>query len=181
MASRDQRFNSAYESNDGFSPLIWGPLMWLFLHIMSFNYPVYPTKEDMIKYCQFIISLGDVLPCGTCRANYPENLKAVKFSPRRHLQSRHHLSRFIYKLHEEVSRRTGSGPLPYTYCELRELCESFRAKCVPVKSVERGCNRPKEYVKSCSRINILPVDDCKGTESLHVSSKIYQRIRPKRY
>ena len=34
-----------YNSGDGMLTTVWGPSMWHYLHTMSFNYPVHPTKE----------------------------------------------------------------------------------------------------------------------------------------
>ena len=33
-------------SGDGMLTSVWGPSMWHYLHTMSFNYPINPTKED---------------------------------------------------------------------------------------------------------------------------------------
>ena len=46
-----------YSSGDGMLTTIWGPSMWHFLHTMSFNYPVKPSKEDKIHYRDFILNL----------------------------------------------------------------------------------------------------------------------------
>lgn len=37
---------SDFESKDGMLTSVWGPSMWHFLHTMSFNYPLKPTKQD---------------------------------------------------------------------------------------------------------------------------------------
>jgi len=39
-----------YESSDGMLTYVWGPPLWHFLHTMSFNYPVKPTKDDKQNY-----------------------------------------------------------------------------------------------------------------------------------
>ena len=46
-----------YQSNDGMLTSVWGPAMWHYLHTMSFNYPVNPTKKDMKRYSEFILNL----------------------------------------------------------------------------------------------------------------------------
>lgn len=58
-----------YNSGDGMLTSVWGPSMWHFLHIMSFNYPNNPTNEDKKHYKDFILSLRDILPCKYCRIN----------------------------------------------------------------------------------------------------------------
>ncbi len=35
-----------YNSGDGMLTTVWGPSLWHYLHTMSFNYPVKPTKTD---------------------------------------------------------------------------------------------------------------------------------------
>ena len=39
-----------YIANDGMMTSIWGPSLWHFLHTMSFNYPVYPSKTEKKQY-----------------------------------------------------------------------------------------------------------------------------------
>ena len=52
-----------YESNDGMLTTVWGPPMWHYLHTMSFNYPVKPTRHDKKHYKNFVLNLQNVLPC----------------------------------------------------------------------------------------------------------------------
>ena len=58
-----------YENGNGMLTKIWGPSLWHFLHVMSFNYPVNPSKEDKENYRNFLCNLRHVLPCGKCRKN----------------------------------------------------------------------------------------------------------------
>ena len=66
-----------YNSNDGMLTSVWGPGMWHYLHTMSFNYPVSPTRTDKLHYMQFVKSLVHVLPCGKCRKNLRKNFKIL--------------------------------------------------------------------------------------------------------
>ena len=66
-----------YNSGDGFLTSVWGPAIWHFLHIISFNYPVNPTQEDKKHYRDFILSLQFVLPCKYCRTNLDKNFKKL--------------------------------------------------------------------------------------------------------
>jgi hypothetical protein len=36
--------------NNGFMTSIWGPAIWHFLHIVSFNYPIEPTNKNKRDY-----------------------------------------------------------------------------------------------------------------------------------
>ena len=39
-----------FSSGEGMLTRVWGPPLWHFLHLMSFNYPVHHTKEDKKHY-----------------------------------------------------------------------------------------------------------------------------------
>jgi len=171
-----------YSSGDGMLTAIWGPSMWHFLHTMSFNYPVKPSKEDKQHYRDFIINLQNVLPCKYCRQNLKTNLKAnpLKMSD---MENRDSFSRFIYKLHETVNKLLGkkSG---LTYCDIRERYEHFRSRCTQDdkpkiltpqmlklnksktmkkgKAKEKGCTEPLYGKKAKCVIKIVPQEEkCK--------------------
>ena len=101
--------------------------MWHYLHTMSFNYPVKPTKEDKKHYRNFILNLQNVLPCHHCRENIKNNLKIHPLQMC-HLKDRNSFSRYVYKLHEIINKMLGkkSG---LSYCDVRERYEHFRARC----------------------------------------------------
>ena len=120
--------NDDYLSADGMLTSVWGPSMWHFLHTMSFNYPVNPTKDQKKDYYNYLISLQKVLPCLYCRDNYPKNLKKAKFS-RRVLRNRDTFSKFMYNLHEEVNCMLGKSS-NLTYAEVRNRYEHFRSRCL---------------------------------------------------
>ena len=52
-----------FKSNDGMLTTIWGPSLWHTLHVISFNYPINPTKDDKKSYKQYIYLLKKTLPC----------------------------------------------------------------------------------------------------------------------
>ena len=154
-----------YMSGDGMLTTVWGPSMWHYLHTMSFNYPVSPTKEDKKNYKNFILNLRNVLPCKYCRQNLRNNLKAHPLKPC-HMRNRETFSRFVYKLHETVNKMLGkkSG---LSYCDVRERYEHFRSRCVTEKPKifnfkktrkrkEKGCTEPLYGQKAKCVIKIVP-------------------------
>ena len=62
-------------SGDGMMTAVWGPSMWHYLHTLSFNYPIHPTKENKKYYKDQILILQYTLPCKYCRMNLKNNLK----------------------------------------------------------------------------------------------------------
>lgn len=143
-------------SDQGFSTKVWGPLLWTFLHMISFNYPCEPTLEDQRKYYNFMLSLGDVLPCGICRHNYPQNLTQLNFGLHC-MRNRATFSAFVYDLHSLVSEGRFTTP-PST---LRRNFELFRASCTGTD----GClNRQCAIVQ-----NVVPPEEV--TSSFIISKK----------
>ena len=163
-----------YNAGDGMLTSAWGPAMWFYLHMMSFNYPVQPTAEDKKHYSEFIDSLQYVLPCKYCRINLANNFKKkpLKMCD---LKNRETFSRYIYDLHELVNKMLKKKS-NLTYCEVRERYEHFRSRCTDEKPTvfnckttltkrkhEKGCTEPLYGKKSKCIINIVPQEDKSAT------------------
>tara|TARA_B110000879_G_scaffold186550_1_gene247753 strand:- start:2471 stop:3142 length:672 start_codon:yes stop_codon:yes gene_type:complete len=159
--------NTEYDSNDGMLTAIWGPGMWHYLHTMSFNYPVYPSKNDKKHYRDFIRNLQYVLPCGKCRINLQNNFKKLPLTMK-HLKNRSAFSRYIFDLHELINTMLCkvSG---LTYEVVRERYEHFRARCTKKRQKhtrkrvrfsnvvkENGCTEPLYGEKSKCVLQIVP-------------------------
>jgi len=154
-----------YSSGDGMLTTVWGPSMWHYLHTMSFNYPVTPSKSDKRHYRDFVLSLQHVLPCRHCRENLTNNFKVHPLQEC-HLKNRAAFSRYIYKLHEVVNKMLGkkSG---LSYCQVRERYEHFRARCTDEKpklfkfgkKKEKGCTEPLYGKKAKCVIKIVPQEE----------------------
>jgi hypothetical protein len=163
-----------YESGDGMMTKIWGPAMWHYLHTMSFNYPVEPTKEQKIHYRDFVLNLKNVLPCKYCRINLANNFKKKPLQMC-HMKSREAFSRYIYELHETVNRMLNKKS-NLTYCDVRDRYENFRSRCTEEKpkvftfkktttrrKKEKGCTEPLYGKKAKCVINIVPQEDKTAT------------------
>jgi len=163
-----------FNSGDGMLTSVWGPSLWHYLHIMSFNYPVKPTMKDKKNYKKFIYSLKYVLPCKYCRENLKNNLKSLPLTQKR-LKNRYEFSKYIYDLHEHINKMLGkkSG---LTYNEVRERYEHFRSRCTidvtkkqlskmlnksknKTQKKEKGCVEPLYGKKSKCIIKIVPQEE----------------------
>ena len=154
-----------YKSGDGMLTSVWGPSLWHYLHTMSFNYPVRPTKEDKKHYREFILLLKYILPCKYCRINFRKNLKAIPLNAKA-LKNRTNFSKWMYCLHEHVNKmlKKKSG---LKYCQVRERYENFRARCTEKeiehkiqktkkRKKEKGCVNPMYGKKTKCIIRIIP-------------------------
>jgi hypothetical protein len=146
-----------YKSGDGMLTTVWGPSLWHFLHIMSFNYPNEPTKEQQHHYMKFIYNLKYTLPCKYCRMNLIKNFKHLPLKMS-HMKNRYTFSKYIYDLHEHINKMLNkqSG---LTYEDVRERYEHFRARCNLKEKIikkEIGCTEPLYGKKSKCVIKIVP-------------------------
>lgn len=187
--SRNTFTRKDYNSGDGMLTKVWGPPLWHYLHVMSFNYPVKPSNEDKKNYKNFILNLQFVLPCKYCRMNLRNNFKKKPLL-NCYMKNRETFSKYIYELHELVNKMLGkkSG---LSYCDVRERYEHFRSRCVSSnikrskvfkfkksskslkpnhqsitkkkKVKENGCIEPLYGKKSKCIINIVPQEDKRAT------------------
>jgi len=180
-----------FTSSDGMLTPVWGPSLWHFLHTISFNYPVNPTKENKKQYKDFMMNLQFILPCVYCRENLTKNYKALPIT-QTVMKNRESFSRYVYELHERINKLLGkkSG---LTYCDVRERYEHFRARCITDvssknkdigqllkdteknktrKIKEKGCTDPLYGTKSKCIIKIVPLET--KTETLQIDKKCYK-------
>jgi len=178
-----------YNSDYGMITTIWGPLLWHFLHIISFNYPVNPTeynkKNNLVKnqiensYYYFIFLLQFLLPCKTCRDNLKKNLESLDFFTNKYkiMKNRTTFSKFIYNLHETVNKMLGKES-KLSYEQVRDFYEHFRANCsiTNKQKTHTGCDKLEH--NSSSRIKpkvviyFVPHDKKIKTTKVHKKCKM---------
>lgn len=169
-SKKKRTFNKKdYSSGDGMLTSVWGPSLWHYLHVISFNYPNEPTKLQKSKYKQMLLNLQYTLPCKYCRINLKNNFK--KFPLNNSIfENRNSFSRYIYNLHELINKMLGKKS-NLSYCDVRDRYEQFRSRCVIDKpkifkykenfnktksKKEKGCTEPLYGKKSKCIINIVP-------------------------
>ena len=84
----------------------WGPHGWKFIHYVTMGYPNKPTKNDMIKYKNFLESIGDVLPCIICANHYKGHLIENPID-KNVLQNKKTLMAWAVKVHNIVNKNNG--------------------------------------------------------------------------
>ena len=104
-------------SENGFSPRLWGPHLWVFMHILSMNFPLVPTRAQSRAYYEFFRSLCSILPCAACRREFclMVGQGPLRLTPARFMQdvrekpgnARKRLVKYIIDLHSKVNRRIG--------------------------------------------------------------------------
>lgn len=164
-----------YNSPDGMLTSVWGPPLWHVLHTISFNYPVEPTKKQMVDYYNFYMNLKNILPCRYCRDNLANNLKKIPLN-KKVMKNRDSLSRWVYNLHETINMMLGKKS-NLTYEMVRDRYEHFRSRCLTDKkedmkhtsNKEKGCTKSLYGVKGKCVLKIVPKD--KNVESFKMDPK----------
>ena len=89
------------------SPMHWGPKGWFFLESIGMAYPVDPNDREKESAKNLILSLGDLLPCETCRINYSNYLKETTDGNNldEAVRDRDSFMTFIVNLHNDVRVR----------------------------------------------------------------------------
>ena len=176
---------SDYNSGDGMLTTVWGPSMWHYLHVMSFNYPVNPSNQEKKHYREFILNLQYTLPCKYCRMNLKTNFKQLPITIAI-MKNRDTFSKYIYDLHEIINTMLKKVS-NLSYDEVRDRYEHFRSRCTDIPKVynikqlkelknikngdpgEKGCTEPLYGKKSKCIIKIVPQEE-KG-ESFQMDKK----------
>lgn len=126
--------------NNGLITKIWGPDAWMFLHSVTFGYPMEPSTEQKKVYKQFFIDLGDVLPCRYCRESY----KKFIMEPETELndvvmENRKSLCKWFFNIHQRVNKKLDVD-YGITFEQVESRYESYRAKCGHNNA--KGCIMP---------------------------------------
>ena len=98
-------------------PEIWGPSGWIFLHTITFNYPINPTQEQKTKHKELFENLIYTLPCARCAQHYSNNLK--KYPLDEALKTKDTLINWLIDIHNEVNKKNGKRV--YSYEEVRQI------------------------------------------------------------
>ena len=169
-----------YYSDNGMLTSVWGPSMWHYLHTISFNYPIQPTKLQKKKYKELLNNLKFTLPCKYCRINLKKTFKKYPLHDSI-FDNRNSFSRYIFNLHELVNKMLNKKS-NLTYCKVRETYEHFRSRCTlknkkdklfDFNKKEKGCTTPLYGHKSKCVISIVPEETkCK---TFNIDSKCLKK------
>ena len=155
--------------NNGMLTKVWGPVLWIGLHCITFGYPYKINKDNpehrhkMSAYYDFFKLLGEVLPCKYCRESYKEYFEELDL--RNYLSSRERIVRWFYLIHEKVNDKLQVPSCDrITFNNFTKVYESYRAKCKPdnteqentiKKNESKGCIKPLDNTPKQSIVNIV--------------------------
>ena len=135
-------------SKKNLSPMIWGPCGWIFLHSISYSYPIEPTEIHKQQYYNFLDNLKYVLPCEMCRKHYTTYFSENK--PK--LNSRDEFVEWLIDLHNDVNKRNNKKI--YTYEEIhKKYMELYKNK----KKLNPLTDDELEEIKFCFALFLVVI------------------------
>ena len=99
--------------NNTVNPLVWGPSLWLFLHISSIHYDINPNKDKQNRCKQFIMSLPYLLPCIDCSEHAKFYINKIESDLDRICSNRNSLFKFYVDFHNYVNNRHNKKEFSY--------------------------------------------------------------------
>jgi hypothetical protein len=93
----------------------WGPATWVFLHAVTFTYPLEPPDAVKEQYRTLFDSLPFILPCKICRHHLKDNYTLHPID----LNSRRTLSEWLVNIHNKVNLTKGKPK--WSYAEVVRL------------------------------------------------------------
>ncbi len=130
-------------ATNGLMTNVWGPPGWVFLHAVTFGYPMNPKEFDREhnlpegtteeRYRVFFEHAGYVFPCRYCRESYQDFIQEIPIES----ESREKLVVWLYKIHERVNKKLNKKNEPIE--SVIHRYESLRATCTKDK---KGCSIP---------------------------------------
>lgn len=136
----------------------WGPPAWFYITCSLMGYPENkPTKKQKSQYKNFLVSVGDTLPCNLCRDSYKKYMKELPLSDRV-MSSRKNIVMWLFKIHNKVNKKLNCKVLTKLQMEKKyKWYEKFRAvSCSPKLG---GCLKATENVKKPKRTKIITFID----------------------
>jgi len=86
-------------------PQVWGPPMWMTIHLVALGYPKAPTFGEKRAAKNFYESLTHLIPCPICKLHYQNHLKENPITPS--LDTQEDLFRWTVKIHNLVNKDLG--------------------------------------------------------------------------
>lgn len=135
------------------SPEIWGPPLWISLHLLASGYPDDPTPPVRRHCASFLEALAWMLPCESCGYHFRDFLHAYQGGLALVVSCRPELVRFLVAAHNAVSRHTRPEALPWT------VDQAEQSYSTPIHAVA-DVDPPVQWVGSSILVRSMKRNSC---------------------
>jgi hypothetical protein len=130
-------------------PAFWGKHTWLYLHTLTFNYPLNPTIEDKQRYYTHFKNLGDMLPCPSCAESYKIYFKYIPINE--YLDDIYGITFWLYIIHYLVNKKLSKKNI--SFYNVVKMYYANKASC-PTTVVSVANSNGKCTAKPEQTVNI---------------------------
>lgn len=88
-------------------PIVWGPVAWNFLHVVSVNFPKKAGGKHRKACRRMLNGLPYMLPCGDCGRHLLDFFEANSKEMKTACKSRKALTAFMVSAHNNVNKKLG--------------------------------------------------------------------------
>lgn len=94
--------NERKSKRKNLDPRVWGPNAWKFIDNVIEGYPNNPNNFQRLRMHDFLVSLGELLPCQKCRDNFKQFQKKLPVT--QHVRNKLTVRRWLrlYKQHQKL-------------------------------------------------------------------------------
>jgi len=100
-----QNTNQIKKNTNLQNPRVWGPGLWLTLHVGSLNYPLKASQIVVERMKNFILGLPYILPCNTCSEHSNTYILSRECNLETICSGRNTLFKFFVDLHNYVNKK----------------------------------------------------------------------------
>ena len=118
-----------------FTPDIWGPHYWFFLHTIAHAYPENPTKVTKRKYYDFIQNVPLFIPVPEMGDQFSKLLDKYPVSP--YLDHRDSFIRWVHFLHNKYNETLGKEEISL-YDGIDRYFEQYKPKFIQIHDKIQG-------------------------------------------
>lgn len=82
---------------------VWGPIYWVYLHMITKQYPDNPSSEDKMNYFNLVKSFINTIPCSSCHEHTQKIVidRDLKTS----LNKKQDFEKYIWNLHNQINKK----------------------------------------------------------------------------
>jgi len=132
-----------------FSPDVWGPPYWFFLHTVAESYPLYPTSSTKRKYYDLIQNMPLFIPVEEIGNKFSDLLDKYPVTP--YLDKKDSFVRWIHFIHNKINHSLGKEEI-----SLQMALDKYREQYKPRSyHVTKGLSLRKHLVYGALVLSLL--------------------------
>lgn len=133
----------------------WGPSAWLYLHSLTFNFPIEPSQKDKELIKLYFNLTSQMLPCSYCRNSFVYFLTKLPIDD--YLHSRYALVYWLYVIHNMVNLKHKKPMFKFKDCLLKYEKIRANTKAINILEIEKINKETHDKYNLITSTKIKPI------------------------